>query len=61
MFLGEAEVKKIFDITVKKAKTPVAGSLCTSGVLEKSKLFRVKRDDTIIYEGKIVFFLQRGG
>ena len=60
MFLGEAEVKKIFDITVKKAKTPVAGSLCTSGVLEKSKLFRVKRDDTIIYEG-IYFFLQRGG
>lgn len=50
--LGEANVLQQFEINEGRKKVPVAGCLCTQGVLKKAALYRLKRNDQIIYEGK---------
>ncbi|KAJ7273194.1 hypothetical protein C8J57DRAFT_1063743 [Mycena rebaudengoi] len=50
--LGEAKVLQLFDITVKGKQTKVvAGSRVINGLIEKTKLARVMRDGSIIFEG----------
>ncbi|XP_078041067.1 mitochondrial translation initiation factor 2 [Augochlora pura] len=52
--LGEANVLQQFQINDKRKKVNVAGCRCTKGVLEKSAMFHVIRNDEIIYTGKMV-------
>ncbi|GAB6025244.1 hypothetical protein CHUAL_010664 [Chamberlinius hualienensis] len=51
--LGEARVVQEFLINDGRKKIPVAGCVCFKGNLKKSELFRLKRDDVVIYEGKV--------
>ncbi|RZF33118.1 hypothetical protein LSTR_LSTR014639 [Laodelphax striatellus] len=51
--LGEARVQQQFIITENRKKVPVAGCLCYSGELRKSALFKIVRNGTTIYDGKL--------
>uniref|UniRef100_A0A1B6EDF4 Translation initiation factor IF-2, mitochondrial n=2 Tax=Clastoptera arizonana TaxID=38151 RepID=A0A1B6EDF4_9HEMI len=51
--IGEANVMQQFDVTEGKKKVPVAGCLCTKGVLKKKAFFRLLREGEIIYEGTL--------
>jgi translation initiation factor IF-2 len=50
--LGEAEVGKIFDITVKKKTIKIAGCNVTNGVISRSQKIRVLRNAEVIYTGR---------
>lgn len=41
-----------FEINEKRKKVKVAGCRCIKGSLKKSELFKVLRDDEVIYVGK---------
>lgn len=51
--LGEATIKDIFSITVKKSrsKLSVAGTRVTNGVLSRKAKVRVLRDKVVVYHG----------
>ena len=51
---GEAKVMAQFTINVKKVKVPVAGCVCTNGVLLKDKLFKLVRDGEVVFEGEFM-------
>lgn len=51
--IGEAVVLKEFMVTVGKKKVPVAGCLCTKGILKKDVNFRVVRGTDTIFDGKL--------
>ena len=42
-----------FLINEGKKKVSIAGCRCTKGVLKKSALFRLIRDNTVIHEGEL--------
>ena len=50
--LGEAEIGKIFDITVKRKTMKVAGCKITNGTISRSQKVRVLRNQEAIYTGK---------
>ncbi len=50
--LGEAEIGKIFDITIKRNKMKVAGCKITNGTISRSQKVRVLRGQQVIYTGK---------
>jgi translation initiation factor IF-2 len=52
-FSGEANVLQIFDINEGRKKVTVLGCRCTKGVLKRNLLFKVKRNDEIIFDGKL--------
>ncbi|XP_015588202.1 translation initiation factor IF-2, mitochondrial isoform X2 [Cephus cinctus] len=51
--LGEANVLQEFQVSEGRKKIPVAGCRCTKGVLKKSEMFRLMRENEIIYTGKL--------
>ena len=59
--VGEAEVAKIFEISVKKAKVKIAGCKISNGIINRDKKIRVLRGTNVIYDGKLkhTFFLER--
>lgn len=52
-FLGEANVLQPFVVTENKKKVPVAGCRCTKGALARNALYRVIRNQEVVYEGKL--------
>lgn len=52
--LGEATVLQEFEINEKRKTVKVAGSRCTQGVLKKSGLYKIVRDDEVISRCKVV-------
>jgi translation initiation factor IF-2 len=51
--LGEAEVGKIFDISVKKTKVKIAGCRVTNGTIDRTHKVRVQRGDKVVYTGSL--------
>lgn len=49
---GEANVLAVFNISEGKKKIPVAGSRCVKGTLTKSCMFRLIRDEEVLFDGK---------
>lgn len=54
-FTGEANVLQEFEITDKKKKVKVAGCRCVKGNLKKDAMYRLMREEKILYTGKIIF------
>lgn len=52
--IGEAKVQQKFEIKEGKKKVLVAGCRCVEGVLLKSALYNVIRNNEIIYKGKYI-------
>lgn len=50
---GEAEVGKMFDITVKKEKIRIAGCKVTNGTISRSHQVRVLRNGETVYTGSL--------
>ncbi len=50
--VGEAEIGKVFEISVKKGKVKVAGCKITNGVIRRDKKIRVLRGSQVVYDGK---------
>jgi len=50
--VGEAEVEKIFEISVKKGKTKIAGCKINNGIITRDRKIRVLRGAVVIYNGK---------
>lgn len=50
--VGEAEIGKVFEISVKKAKVKVAGCKISNGVIRRDKKIRVLRGSQVVYDGK---------
>lgn len=51
--IGKANILQHFEITDRKKKVNVAGCRCVNGILKKTALFRLIRQEEIIYEGKL--------
>ncbi|XP_075223031.1 mitochondrial translation initiation factor 2 isoform X2 [Lycorma delicatula] len=51
--IGEADILKQFVVSERKKKLPVAGCKCVRGYLKKSALFKVIRNNDVIYEGRL--------
>ena len=51
--LGEAEVGKIFDVTVKKEKIKIAGCKVTNGTISRANQVRVIRNGETVYTGTL--------
>ena len=54
-YLGKAEILKVFKVSKVGS---VAGCMVTDGVIEKTAHARILRDDSSIYEGKIVTLMR---
>lgn len=52
--VGEAEIGKVFDISVKKGKVKVAGCKISNGVISRDKKIRVLRGTRVVYDGKVL-------
>ncbi|XP_011630963.1 translation initiation factor IF-2, mitochondrial isoform X2 [Pogonomyrmex barbatus] len=52
--IGEANVLQEFVITDKKKKVKVAGCRCVKGNLKKNALYRLMRQQEVLYTGKLV-------
>ena len=50
--VGEAEIGKIFEISVKKGTTKIAGCKISNGTISRDKKIRVLRGTKVIYDGK---------
>lgn len=50
--IGEANVLQEFQITDKKKKVKVAGCRCVKGNLKKNAMYRLLREQEILYTGK---------
>jgi translation initiation factor IF-2 len=55
--LGEAEVGKIFEISIKKGKLKIAGCKVTNGTIARDKKVRVLRRGEEIFNGKFEYWL----
>lgn len=51
IFEGEANVLQYFQINERRKKVSVAGCRCISGILKKNEMYRILRNNEIIYEG----------
>jgi len=51
---GEANVLQEFEITDKKKKVKVAGCRCIKGNLKKDAIYRLIREQEVLYTGKII-------
>ncbi|ERF74867.1 hypothetical protein EPUS_03251 [Endocarpon pusillum Z07020] len=51
--VGEAEIAKVFEISVKKAKVKVAGCKISNGVIRRDKKIRVLRGSQVVYNGTL--------
>lgn len=51
--IGEANVLQEFEVTEKKKKVKVAGCRCVKGNLKRDAMYRLKREQEILYTGKI--------
>ncbi|XP_011140338.2 translation initiation factor IF-2, mitochondrial isoform X2 [Harpegnathos saltator] len=51
--IGEANVLQEFEITEKKKKVKVAGCRCVKGNLKKAAMYRVIREQEVLYTGKL--------
>lgn len=51
--IGEATVLQQFDINEGKKKIPVAGSRCVKGQLKRNALYRLMRNDEVLYDGTL--------
>ncbi|KAF7504726.1 hypothetical protein GJ744_001795 [Endocarpon pusillum] len=51
--VGEAEIAKVFEISVKKAKVKVAGCKISNGVIRRDKKIRVLRGSQVVYDGTL--------
>jgi hypothetical protein len=49
--IGEAVVQQLFSVSQGSRKVPVVGCRCTKGLLHRKKLFKVIRNDAILYSG----------
>ncbi|KAG5346639.1 IF2M factor, partial [Acromyrmex charruanus] len=52
--IGEANVLQEFEITDKKKKVKVAGCRCTKGNLKKNAMYRLMREQKVLFTGKLV-------
>ncbi|XP_012540296.1 translation initiation factor IF-2, mitochondrial isoform X2 [Monomorium pharaonis] len=52
--IGEANVLQEFEITDKKKKVKVAGCRCVKGNLKKDAMYRLIREQEILYTGKLL-------
>lgn len=52
--IGEANVLQEFEITDKKKKVKVAGCRCVKGNLKKNAMYRLMREQEILYTGKLL-------
>ncbi|XP_018360625.1 PREDICTED: translation initiation factor IF-2, mitochondrial isoform X2 [Trachymyrmex cornetzi] len=52
--IGEANVLQEFEITDKKKKVKVAGCRCTKGNLKKNAMYRLMREQEVLFTGKLV-------
>ncbi|XP_045502831.1 translation initiation factor IF-2, mitochondrial [Colias croceus] len=51
--IGEAKVLQQFLVSEGRKKVPVAGCRCTKGSLSRNALYKVIRDDQIVFQGKL--------
>ncbi|CAH4031430.1 unnamed protein product [Pieris brassicae] len=51
--LGEAKVLQQFQVSEGKKKVSVAGCRCTKGTLLRQALYKVIRNDQVVFEGKL--------
>lgn len=51
--IGEANVLQSFTVTEGKKKVTVAGSRCVKGQLTRQALYKLVRDNQVLYEGKL--------
>ncbi|XP_060805283.1 translation initiation factor IF-2, mitochondrial [Amyelois transitella] len=51
--VGEANVLQQFMVTEGKKKVPVAGCRCTKGNLSRNSLYKVIRNQEVVFEGKL--------
>ena len=51
--VGEAEVGKIFEISVKKGTVKIAGCKISNGTIARSKKIRVQRNGEVVYDGEL--------
>ncbi|XP_029176075.1 translation initiation factor IF-2, mitochondrial [Nylanderia fulva] len=52
--IGEANVLQEFEVTEKKKKVKVAGCRCVKGNLKKDAMYRLIREQEVLYTGKLV-------
>ncbi|XP_018403977.1 PREDICTED: translation initiation factor IF-2, mitochondrial isoform X2 [Cyphomyrmex costatus] len=52
--IGEANVLQEFEVTDKKKKVKVAGCRCTKGSLKKNAMYRLMREQEVLFTGKLV-------
>ncbi|XP_018305806.1 mitochondrial translation initiation factor 2 isoform X2 [Mycetomoellerius zeteki] len=52
--IGEANVLQEFEITDKKKKVKVAGCRCIKGNLKKNAMYRLMREQEVLFAGKLV-------
>lgn len=57
--IGEATVLQKFDINEKNKKVSVAGCRCVKGVLLKSGLYYIVRENENIFTGKFVMTIMK--
>lgn len=50
--VGEAEIGKVFEISVKRGKTKIAGCRVSNGIISRDKKIRVLRGNQVLYDGK---------
>lgn len=53
--IGEAVVQQLFSVSQGSRKVPVVGCRCTKGLLHRKKLFKVIRNDAVLYSGTFGF------
>ena len=58
--IGKATVKKLFSISVGKTPVVVAGCLVSDGLLRRSDLVKVIRNETVVYEELAIKELRSG-
>ncbi|CAK1553326.1 unnamed protein product [Leptosia nina] len=51
--IGEAKVLQQFLVSEGRKKVPVAGCRCTKGTLQRQALYKVIRNDQVVYQGKL--------
>jgi small GTP-binding protein len=51
--VGEADIGKVFEISVKKGKTKIAGCKISNGIISRDKKTRVLRGSKVLYDGKV--------
>lgn len=57
--IGEATVLQKFEINEKNKKVSVAGCRCVKGVLLKSGLYHIVRENENIFTGKFVMTIMK--